>query len=226
VVRLSSLVAQEPANRVWQRDLAHARLEAGRIASLSEDGSLSLAHLRAARSLSTTLVSGAEPLPEWQRLDALIRLRIAQHDGDGATAGTDLDRVVADLQRLAERAPHDLSATTAFANALIARGQWRERHAAVADARTDWQQASALLAPDAATSKDKLLLDPWLSAQILLGRRAAVTDRIAWLQRIGYRQPEFQALASLSDASDRTIRDAGISRSQTQAPSDPELRRD
>ena len=226
VVRLSSLVAQEPANRVWQRDLAHARLEAGRIASLSGDGSLSLAHLRAARSLSATLVSGAEPLPEWQRLDALIRLRIAQHDDDSAAAGTDLDRVVADLQRLAERTPHDLSATTAFANALIARGQWRERHGAVADARTDWQQASALLAPDAATSKDKLLLDPWLSAQILLGRGAAMTDWIAWLQGIGYRQPEFQALASLSDAGDRAIRDAGISRSQTQAPSDPELRRD
>jgi hypothetical protein len=83
-----------------------------------------------------------------------------------------------------------------------------------------------LLAPGAAASKDKLLLDPWLSAQILLGRRAAVNDRIAWLQGIGYRQPEFLALASLSDVSDPATRDAGISRSQTRSPSDPKSHRD
>ncbi|MDQ3287559.1 MAG: winged helix-turn-helix domain-containing protein [Pseudomonadota bacterium] len=193
--RLARLVRQEPGNMVWHRDLAHARMEAARMARLRGDDAAATAHLKQARALSSALLSGAEPLPEWQRLDALVRLQLAQADPRiDSSAATDL--AIADLNRLAEQAPGDLAGAVALSSALIERGQQRRRLGQTQGARADWARAAAMLASSARSSRDRTLLDPWLSAQILLGHHGAVADRLAWIHSIGYRHPEFLALQS------------------------------
>lgn len=191
--RLSGLVKQEPGNKVWQRDLAHARLEAGRIASLRGDDASAITHLRQARALCSVLLSGSQPLPEWQRLDSLVRLRLSQAD-PRVDSGAVRDRAIEDLRRLAAQAPDDAASTVPLASALIDRGQQRAREGKGEDARADWQQAVALLSPSIAQSRDKMLLDPWLRAHILLGQRESVEERITWLGSVGYRHPDFVAL--------------------------------
>lgn len=193
--RLSGLVRQEPGNKVWQRDLAHARLDAGRIASLGGDNAMAIAHLRQARALSSVLLTGSQPLPEWRRLDALVRLRLSEAD-PRIDSDSVRDRAIEDLRDLAEQAPDDAAGTVILARALIDRGQQYRRSGQVEDARADWHQALSLLPSSVAQSRDKMLLDPWLSAQILLDRRESVEDRVAWLASIGYRHPEFMALQS------------------------------
>ncbi|MBA3487828.1 MAG: transcriptional regulator [Lysobacter sp.] len=193
--RLSGLVRQEPGNKVWQRDLAHARLEAGRIARLRGDNATAIAHLRQARALSSVLLTGSQPLPEWQRLDAMVRLHLSEADPRVDSSAV-RDRAIEDLRRLAAQAPDDAAGTVILARALIERGQQHRRGGQVEDARADWQQAVALLSSSVPQSKDKMLLDPWLSAHILLGRRESVEDRISWLGSIGYRHPDFVALQS------------------------------
>ena len=203
--RLSTLVGHEPDNRVWLRDLAHARLEAARISGLRDDRAGALAHLEVAQTLTTALLKSPQPPPEWQRLDALVRLRSAQSQTDPVHAGADLSRVVSDLKALADQAPGDLSAMIALAQALIARGQWHASRDLVDEARKDWLTASDLLQTPAVESHDRALLDPWVSAQLLLGRRSAVAAQIARLEVSGYRQPEFNTLlqSSMSHTGDR-----------------------
>ncbi len=49
----------------------------------------------------------------------------------------------------------------------------------------------AVLGADAGASHNKALLDPWVRAQILLGRQAAVMQQLGWLYQAGYRHPGF-----------------------------------
>ncbi|PIX60548.1 MAG: transcriptional regulator [Lysobacterales bacterium CG_4_10_14_3_um_filter_64_11] len=195
LARLVVLIAAEPDNRIWRRDLTYAHLTAAQIAEASAEPERVTRHLLAAQSLSAGLLASAEPMPQWRRLDAQIRMHIATRPDGTPTDHATLDRVVVDLLAITEQTPQDVYSTIALAEALIARGRWLDRHGEAAAAHADWERASALLAArDAATSNDTDLLVPWLSAQWLLGRGAAVAERIAWLDGIGYRHPEFVAL--------------------------------
>jgi len=203
IARLAALIRAEPDNRVWRRNKAHMHLEAARIAEASAAPARVTSHLLVAQTLSAELLASADPdpSPQWRRLDAQIRMHIATRPDRTPTDHATLDRVVVDLQVIAEQTPQDMYSTIALAEALIARGRWLDRNGESAAARADWQRASALLAArDAATSKDTDLLVPWLSAQWLLGHGAAVAERIAWLDSIGYRHPEFLALLASAPA--------------------------
>lgn len=195
------LVALEPDNRAWRHDLAYVYLDAATIAEAGTSSARAANHLLAAQTLSNDLIVSDAPTPEWQRLDAWVRLRVANRGGGQHAELLTLDRAVADLQAIAEQTPQDVYSSVTLAQALIARGQWQQARGSAGAARTDWQRASTLLAERAANSQDKDVLDPWLSAQWLLGNRSAeITQRIAWLDSIGYRNPEFLALLASASA--------------------------
>ena len=201
IKRLSALIALEPGNLLWRRDLAYAHLDAARIAGASAAPARVSNHLLTAQTLSAELLASAEPMPQWRRVDAQIRMHIATRPDRTPTDHATLDRVVVDLQAIAEQTPQDVSSTIALAEALIARGRSFDLRGAIATARADWERASALLAArDAASSKDTDLLVPWLSAQWLLGNSDAIAGQIAWLESIGYRHPEFLALLAAPPA--------------------------
>lgn len=203
IARLSALIASAPDNRIWRRDLTYAHLTAAWIAEASAATALVTSHLLAAQTLSAELLASAdpEPLPQWRRLDAQIRMHIATRVDRTSADHVTLDRVVIDLQAITEQTPQDVYSMIALAEALIARGRWLNQRGDSAAARADWERASALLTARAAeSSKDTDLLVPWLSAQWLLGHGAAVAERIVWLESIGYRHPEFLALLAAPPA--------------------------
>ncbi len=195
IERLAALIALEPDNLLWRRDLAYAHLNAARSAEPEGSTETATSHLLAAQALSRELLASAAPLPQWRRIDAQIRLYIGLRQGGDAAVRSILDRVVIDLQAITDQTPQDAYSTVALAEALIARGRSFDQRGESAAARADWERASALLtARAAATSKDTNLLVPWLSAQWLLGHGAAVSERVTWLESIGYRHPEYLAL--------------------------------
>ncbi|WP_369941690.1 winged helix-turn-helix domain-containing protein [Xanthomonas medicagonis] len=194
VAMLSALVATQPDNRTWRRDLAHAYAQAGWVATLRGQHEAALRQLSQAQRALAPLLQ-AQPLPEWQWLDAVIALRIAQNQPLGARAEHERSaRIVARLEALHRAMPDDLLGLSALAHARVWRGERLAAAGAQAEAREEWERVVQLLDARAAGSRDKTLLDPWIRAQVHLGQRQTVSQALAWLSLAGYRHPGFVAL--------------------------------
>ncbi|WP_184360227.1 winged helix-turn-helix domain-containing protein [Xanthomonas euroxanthea] len=192
---LQPLVALQPDNNTWQRDLAHAYAQAGWVAALDGRPGQAEQQLGQARQTMAGLLQQAQPLPEWQWLDAIIALRLhrVQTGRAGAHAG-DLDQIVARLDALHRARPDDLLGISALSQALVWHGEQRAAAGDDDGARAAWQRAVAVLGKDIGNSRDKTLLDPWIRAQVHLGQRSAVTQQLGWLYQAGYRHPGFVSL--------------------------------
>ena len=191
---LRLLVEQQPDNRTWRRDLAHAYAHAGWIAALRDARPQAAQQLRESQATLAPLLAQAQSLPEWRRLDAVVRLRLAQVESAAATTPwpAQIDRAVADLEAL-HSGGSDAASLSTLARALVSRG---ERLAAVGQrerAEADWKRVRGLLAASAPQSRDRFLLDTWIRAQIHLDAHADVARQIEWLRRSGYRHPDFIA---------------------------------
>ncbi|ATS49941.1 transcriptional regulator [Xanthomonas citri pv. fuscans CFBP 6996] len=191
---LKPLVAQQPDNRTWQRDLAHAYAQAGWVAALDGRADAATRQLTQARQTLAGLLQ-RQPLPEWQWLDAIIALRLNRVQGlHGSEQTSSLAAIVARLDALHRSRPADLLGVSALAHALVWYGEQLDASGDHVGARAAWQRAVAVLGADIGNSRDKTLLDPWIRAQIHLGRRAAVTQQLGWLYQAGYRHPGFVSL--------------------------------
>ncbi|MEE5091890.1 winged helix-turn-helix domain-containing protein [Xanthomonas euvesicatoria] len=191
---LEPLVARQPDNRTWQRDLAHAYAQAGWVAALDGRADAATRQLTQARQTLAGLLQ-RQPLPEWQWLDAIIALRLNRVQGPhGSEQTSSLAAIVARLDALHRSRPADLLGVSALAHALVWYGEQLDASGDHVGARAAWQRAVAVLGADIGNSRDKTLLDPWIRAQIHLGRRAAVTQQLGWLYQAGYRHPGFVSL--------------------------------
>lgn len=189
VSRLSKLVRFEPDNRVWQRDYAHALMQSADILAYSHSKGDSLAKLRVAQQLTASLVSSTEVQPEWRRLDALLRTRIAARESNAEM----MDAAVADLFRLPETSPDDTAGRPALAQALVLRGRMRLSTGYPDLAREDGAHAIDILNPVLLRNiRDPNALAPFVSAHALAGNLKAIEVQIDYLRRIGYRHPDFE----------------------------------
>lgn len=171
--RLSRLVRSDASNQGWRRDLAHAYLEAGDLSLIAGDAAAAVralltqaqVHLQAAQARNSRL-------PAWQRLDALIRFRLARLDGDlrGMT------QAVADLRTLLEQAPDDISGLRAFARVGTDLARTLADHGDAQGASRQAEDVVARLRAVATPSSDPKILAPWIEAHVLLGRDDAIAD--------------------------------------------------
>jgi hypothetical protein len=122
-------------------------------------------HLQAAQARNSRL-------PAWQRLDALIRFRLARLDGDlrGMT------QAVADLRTLLEQAPDDISGLRAFARVGTDLARTLADHGDAQGASRQAEDVVARLRAVATPSSDPKILAPWIEAHVLLGRDDAIAD--------------------------------------------------
>ncbi|MFO3704505.1 winged helix-turn-helix domain-containing protein [Xanthomonas codiaei] len=192
VAILQPLVALQPDNLQWQRDLSHAYAQIGWATALDGRPAQGQTALQQARQRLAPLLQQGQALPEWQWLDAVIGLRLAylQPAASPARAAA-LQASVARLEALHRARPQDPLGPTTLAHALVWQG---EQHAATGQAgpaRQCWERAVAVLGQDAGASHNKALLDPWIRAQIHLGRQAIVMHQLGWLYQAGYRHPGF-----------------------------------
>lgn len=179
--RLSRLIRSDASNQGWRRDLAHAYLEAAEVEILSGNDAAARpllaqaqVHLRAAQARSAGL-------PAWQRLDALIRFRLAWLDGDmrGMT------HAAGDLRALLDQAPDDMSGLRAFARLGIELARTFADKGDTAAASRQAEDLIVRLRASATASSDPKILAPWIEAHLLLGRDAAVADARRRLEEHG-----------------------------------------
>ncbi|MCC4604698.1 winged helix-turn-helix domain-containing protein [Xanthomonas campestris] len=192
---LGRLVASQPENQAWRRDLAHAHAQVGWVAGLDGQHAKARQQLSQAQQAMGELLQQTQPLPEWQWQAAIIALKSSRLRGAGtATAEPEAAAIVAQLEALHRANPDDLLGVSTLAEALIWHGERLATSGRPDSARQAWQRALRVLGKDVANSRDKELLDPWIRAQVHLGRRATVAQQLGWLYQAGYRHPEFISL--------------------------------
>ncbi|MDX6083695.1 winged helix-turn-helix domain-containing protein [Xanthomonas campestris pv. incanae] len=189
---LQPLAALQPDNVAWRRDLAHSYAQAGWVAALDGHAGDAAQQLARAQQTMAELLQQAQPLPEWQWLDAVIALRMQA--ARAPPLAQDFAPIVARLETLHRAKPDEVVGISALAQALVWHGEQRAAAGDDAGARTAWQRALAVLGKDAGNSRDKNLLDPWIRAHVHLGQRTAVTQQLGWLYQAGYRHPGFVSL--------------------------------
>ncbi|MEA9865630.1 winged helix-turn-helix domain-containing protein [Xanthomonas campestris] len=189
---LQPLAALQPDNVAWRRDLAHSYAQAGWVAALDGHAGDAAQQLARAQHTMAELLQQAQPLPEWQWLDAIIALRMQA--ARAPPLAQDFAPIVARLETLHRAKPDEVVGISALAQALVWHGEQRAAAGDDAGARTAWQRALAVLGKDAGNSRDKNLLDPWIRAHVHLGQRTAVTQQLGWLYQAGYRHPGFVSL--------------------------------
>ncbi|MEQ7536234.1 winged helix-turn-helix domain-containing protein [Xanthomonas campestris] len=189
---LQPLAALQPDNVAWRRDLAHSYAQAGWVAALDGHAGDAAQQLARAQHTMAELLQQAQPLPEWQWLDAVIALRMQA--ARAPPLAQDFAPIVARLETLHRAKPDEVVGISALAQALVWHGEQRAAAGDDAGARTAWQRALAVLGKDAGNSRDKNLLDPWIRAHMHLGQRTAVTQQLGWLYQAGYRHPGFVSL--------------------------------
>ncbi|MCW2038255.1 nSTAND1 domain-containing NTPase [Xanthomonas campestris] len=189
---LQPLAALQPDNVAWRRDLAHAYAQAGWVAALDGHAGDATQQLARAQQTMAELLQQAQPLPEWQWLEAIIALRLQA--ARAPPLAQDFAPIVARLETLHRAKPDEVVGISALAQALVWHGEQRAAAGDDAGARTAWQRALAVLGKDAGNSRDKNLLDPWIRAHVHLGQRTAVTQQLGWLYQAGYRHPGFVSL--------------------------------
>lgn len=189
---LQPLAALQPDNVAWRRDLAHAYAQAGWVAALDGHAGDAAQQLARAQQTMAEPLQQAQPLPEWQWLDAIIALRLQA--ARAPPLAQDFAPIVARLETLHRAKPDEVVGISALAKALVWHGEQRAAAGDDAGARTAWQRALAVLGKDAGNSRDKNLLDPWIRAHVHLGQRTAVTQQLGWLYQAGYRHPGFVSL--------------------------------
>ncbi|WP_225043144.1 winged helix-turn-helix domain-containing protein [Xanthomonas campestris] len=189
---LQPLAALQPDNVAWRRDLAHAYAQAGWVAALDGHAGDAAQQLARAQQTMAELLQQAQPLPEWQWLDAIIALRLQA--ARAPPLAQDFAPIVARLETLHRAKPDEVVGISALAQALVWHGEQRAAAGDDTGARTAWQRALAVLGKDAGNSRDKNLLAPWIRAHVHLGQRTAVTQQLGWLYQAGYRHPGFVSL--------------------------------
>ncbi|NOT89369.1 MAG: AAA family ATPase [Lysobacter sp.] len=204
IALLSALTAREPDNQVWARDLVLAHIEAGEIAHMRGDSGNHLSHALIAEKLIQDIKTSADASLALQRLDANTGLLIAQARPDAIDADAKRNRALAGLERIAKDPDGSIPDRCVLAKALISRGKHRWDIGSKIEARSDWEHVIGLLGTMAKTSKDPNVIAPWASAHLLLGDRDRVETEIAWLTKIGYRDPDFMRIVSLSNAQPKT----------------------
>lgn len=186
---LLELTTQRPENQEWRRDLGHAQAQAGWISMHVGETARARRELEAAHQTLLPLMQLQDALPEWELLDAVVRLRSLQASAERVLPQA-IDPIVADLEALHGRLPKDAKIAAALAQALAWRGDLRQDEGALDAARSDWLRGRALLSA-AGDVSDRRLLDLRVRLYTRLGDREQVRADLAQLEAMGYRHPDF-----------------------------------
>jgi len=192
---LDGLVRLEPANRAWRRDRAYADVQAASLAALGtmtpEQGD---AHAAAAVAALDDLVAQDPVSVDWTRLSGVALERQAslareRHDGKAASAA--IGRALARLDDLVKRASNDAMSRAALAQAQLTAADVAGDDGDADAAHRLAEAAVATLAPVAAASRDRRILDPWVRALVAAGRADEAAGPLRALDAMQYRHPAF-----------------------------------
>ena len=184
-----SLVALDPTNANWQRDLGVARLAVARIDLERGRSRQALDQFRASIEVLEPLARKSAA-PEAQRDLAKVQGGMAETFlalGDVQSAARQADAARASLQALADAQPKDADTRRDLAMAENVSGLVWTARKNPARATAAWEHSVELLDLLVRDSTDRNLLDPWVRAHLYLGRVDAARRGHEKLLSIGYR---------------------------------------
>ncbi len=173
VSRLTRLVEIDPSNKGWRRDLAHAHVEAADIEEVIGNGNAIRSHLAQARTHLLKAQASHNRLPTWQRLDALIRFRLARLDRDIPS----MRSAASDLRALMEASPDDIAGTRAYCRSVAELARIHREMGDMASARQEATAVVTVLGNMGGQSPDPGIAIPWVVANMILGKEAAVSTQ-------------------------------------------------
>jgi DNA-binding winged helix-turn-helix (wHTH) protein/tetratricopeptide (TPR) repeat protein len=202
IADFSEIVKEVPDNRTWQRDLAYAQLQQGWLGYGMHDRSLAVRSLSAAERGLQALLATDSKVADWHALLALVRnyqSMISLRQGESAKATA-----------LMAAAWHDMSAqddTGTTVSGQVLRATLEITSGETAAAQGDrlamarhWRNAIKQLQPHIANSHDPRVLDPYVRASLLLGRRTETDTYVQRLRHSGYRSPMFEPYLSTTQS--------------------------
>jgi eukaryotic-like serine/threonine-protein kinase len=195
----AELVDAVPDNRSWQRDLAYAHMPEGWLAYGMNNPELAYRQLLEAEIEAQALLVVNPQNTDWRAFLALDQnylsvVLLKRGDADKASA------VLAEAQRyLSTQSSAKTNVVEEVLRAIIevTAGEVASARGAPSADRY-WHDVVDALAPRAANTNDPRVLDPYIRALLLLGRRKEVDPYLQRLNRAGYHPPMFEAYLKLN----------------------------
>ncbi|TXH74376.1 MAG: hypothetical protein E6Q88_04475 [Lysobacteraceae bacterium] len=188
--RLTELTWYESDNQKWRRTLAIAHMEAAEIHRMRNELQDAKHQLLEAEKASRILQPKSERLPGNRRTHFYITALLANADDDAATPSL-LDQSIHNLQQLHEAHRSDLDFAVSYTKALLLRGNRRASRNEHEAAERDWTLAIETLKPFVEAQKNYYVLDPWVRAHILLGKKSEIAQHLLFLDNIGYQNQDY-----------------------------------
>lgn len=186
---LASLVANDPENIKWAGELAMIHLGLGFLALEGPRPSLATEHSMEAKRLLRLATDRSPADIEWQR--ALARNEILQgtlsglrkHFDQALNHGRAAQKI---LDQTLEQAPNHRQTRRWLAEAQLLMGRAMAAQGSSDSAFTAWHRAVETLEPISASSRDWIILRPWLQALEHTERHQEASDIKHMLENIGY----------------------------------------
>ncbi len=195
----ASLSRADPANRLWQRELAIALMRLGRIDAARGRARSGLRNLQAGVDLLQDLVAENPDKARWRQDLArswieLGRGRLERGDWSAVTEAARAAEAL--LDEVVDRRGTQPQNRLALGSSWLLLGRALAGTGRPAEARASWEKTRALLAADAANSRDPDILDPWVRTLMHLDRVEEAEPVIRQLFAAGYRGAAVRRLAN------------------------------
>ena len=192
-----ALVALDPTNADWKRDLAAAGNALARIDVDQGRHARAIERLRASRESMADLAKKNPTRTIELRDLGGVHTRLAEalrQARDLPAAAAEIGVALSLLVPLSEKNPRDAETLRYLALADEERGSIAVAQGQSARAREAWEAGAAMLKPLMAGTRDRNLLEVWTRLMVRLDRRDEAKAAFNQLDAIGYREPTLMAL--------------------------------
>jgi eukaryotic-like serine/threonine-protein kinase len=186
-LQFERLVDSNKNDDALRKDLANANFEAFRIYSSVNFSDEASRRLESAVHTIELIHMSAESPHAWIRLRETILFHDAMRS-KRETRETMMKNAISNLETLYDTHPKQTQIAIDIANARIARGIMHARMNRHQQAIEDWREAAKRIEAFAITSKDHTILQPWISANELLGNESRIREQKRLLIAAGYRE--------------------------------------
>jgi len=194
------LVNEDKSNRAWQAELARVEQERLRVAGRTVPVAVLLPSLVQLHRSSQALLAQDPGNARWGRLEAVARARMGAAlvaSGQAQAGRRETAIGIADLERLYDRNPSDLTGRLAYADALLLPSAPDEQNRKYEISLLSCKKVYGMISKDAPSSLDYKILDAWVRVNLCLGNQAAADITLKRLEAIGYRETSFARFISL-----------------------------
>ncbi|QGZ43378.1 hypothetical protein GO485_28860 [Pseudoduganella flava] len=190
---LAPIAARDPANHVWQAELADLDQELLAL-SVRRGAGTPLAALREVRDRLQALAARDPANARWARVAAVARTRLGAAllaAGDAAAADAEAAAALAQLRRLHAAQPASADVRISLVKALLLTAAIQQAQNKMATSIMTCRQAHGIIDSSTTGTMNFEILDPWLRVLSCLRTPDAANPPLERLRKIGYRDSAY-----------------------------------